>query len=292
MRRQRPDAGPTPLPDLFPYAALTGALGFLPLPFLDEYANAQVRGAMLNHVAARHGLSLDPYARERLARGYKPSTGVARRVGLKAVGLVFRRVFAVLNAGVAAEDAAQTLILGHLFDRYCTLMHDRSEGRTVVGEMAAIRIRGALDSAVLKASRSARKDLFQRSMSRALGSLRDLPSGVVDTLRQLVKRRPLGAERMVDQLIQEEQGYFTRVAERAVSALNGMGNAYLQRVQEAFDAAMDYRPGGAAAKTGRRAASRRRGAAARSRKRAAATQPNGHPNGARGRARRETGPSA
>jgi plasmid stability protein len=133
------------------YTALGGLTGSVPLPWLPDALARRVRGALAHDIAARHGLSLSPEAREILA---EPSPGgdhprglvgqAARFVGRR----LLRRVAPIMMLG-PARDAVSMFVFGYLFDRYLEQSRDSHAVRLDAGE--AHELRQAIDGALTHA---------------------------------------------------------------------------------------------------------------------------------------------
>jgi hypothetical protein len=136
------------------YAALGASIGAVPIPWLPDALVRRVRGALLHHVAARHGLSLTPDARTVLAEPSGPdgprglSAQVLRFLGAK---VALRMLAGVGPVSVVwpLRNALRMYVLGHLFDRYLEL--SRTERAVRIDVEEARRVRVAIDSALLRA---------------------------------------------------------------------------------------------------------------------------------------------
>lgn len=131
-------------------SALGAASAFVPLPFLPATVEHRLRGAVVQDVAARHGLSLPPEARETLA-AVLPAGG-ARRV-LKGSSRYFvRRMLrrmGPLGVLAPARVGTEILALGLLFERY---LRQIRRGPTVrISAEEARGVREAIDRAVVRA---------------------------------------------------------------------------------------------------------------------------------------------
>jgi plasmid stability protein len=133
------------------YAFLGASADALPLPFVSDPLVARVRGALLHDFAAAHGVSLSPEARTILAgasaredaqsMGQKAATFVGVRLALR----LLRRLGPIW-AIWPLRQAARTLLLAHLFDRYLDVVRKERAVRVDAGE--ARRVRQAIDGAL------------------------------------------------------------------------------------------------------------------------------------------------
>jgi len=142
--RAHPPAG-----QLGTFALLGAAIGTVPLPWLPDTLARRLRGALVQDIAARHGLPLSPGARTVLAdpAGAKAKHGALaqawRYIGRK---LLVR--FGPLAVVPPLRAGLETYVLGYLFDRYLS-RGERPDGARVEVKEARV-IRSAIDRAVLK----------------------------------------------------------------------------------------------------------------------------------------------
>jgi hypothetical protein len=130
------------------YAALGAAAGTVPLPWLPDVAARRVRGALVQDIAARGGLSLTRDARDLLSE--PAGTEGPRGVGAQAVRFVTRRLlgrFGPLAFAAPLRSGVETFVLGHLFARY--LEGSRVERSTRIDVEEARRVRRAIDRAII-----------------------------------------------------------------------------------------------------------------------------------------------
>lgn len=134
------------------YAALGGAVGAVPLPWLPDSLGRRVRGALVHDIAVRHGLSLTGDARELLAEPSGPDG--PRSLLSQAARFAGRRLARALTAGPLGlvwplREVLRTYTLGHLFDRYLEL--SRVERAVRIDAPEARRVRQAMDGALTRA---------------------------------------------------------------------------------------------------------------------------------------------
>src|SRR5438309_333884 len=101
-----------PFNELLPYAALSGVMGFVPIPFVDGYVMNQAKAAMLKKVAAEHDLKIDRFALRVLMGRFDNGPVLGVRAALGAVRFVFRKTLVMVNAASCADEAMQTFLLG------------------------------------------------------------------------------------------------------------------------------------------------------------------------------------
>lgn len=154
------------------------AASAIPIPFVPERLVGTVRGAVVQDVAARHGLSLTRDARLALAeaRGESPARLLAKRVLGVLSKTVFRRV-GPLGFLTATATSLEVFALGHLFDRW---VEEHRGSRSVrIHEAEARRVRAMIDRATVHAL-SPNVNAKQLPASRAVEDLRDEMTKYVD----------------------------------------------------------------------------------------------------------------
>ena len=126
----------------------------MPLPWVPGALARRVRGALVQDVAARHGVALAADARNLLA---DPSGPKKRRGALaEAFGFLGRKVLVrlgPLSALPPLRAARETFSLGYLFDRYLTRgrpFQPSGSGALRIDGTEAGRVREAIDRAVVR----------------------------------------------------------------------------------------------------------------------------------------------
>lgn len=168
------------------YTTLGALTGTVPLPWIPDALARRVRGALVHDIAARHGLSLSPEARDVLA---EPSSGEGPRTLLRQVGR-FVAVKLLARVGPAAllapaRDALGMFVLGHLFNRYVDASRTDRAIRIDVEE--ARRVRKAIDRALVHALTVAP---VPDDLASAPEEMRDATTQLVDGLLQLAASIP------------------------------------------------------------------------------------------------------
>lgn len=196
-RSDSPEARPVPVRTrpvdrgrLGVYAAVGASIGSVPVPWLPDALARRVRGALVHDVAARHGLSLTPEAREVFAEPSGPDGPrgiVAQALRFFGARLAFR---ALTSIGPVAfvwplRNAMGTYLLGHLFDRYLDLARTERAVRIDVEE--ARRVRLAIDGALLRAVTVVTPSMAEPTV---IDDQRDPSSVVVDALLGLAAGVP------------------------------------------------------------------------------------------------------
>ena len=130
------------------YAALGAAAGAVPLPWLPDAVARRVRGALVQDISVRHGLSITREARELLSE--PAGTEGPRGFGGQAFRFVSRRLlgrFGPLGMVAPIRGGLETFVLGHLFSRY--LEGARRERAARIDVEEARLVRRAIDRALL-----------------------------------------------------------------------------------------------------------------------------------------------
>ena len=164
-------------------AVLTGLslmLGAVPLPFVPHRILRQVRGAVAHDALSRHGVVMVSDARAVLAE--PDSTDRMRKLLRRGVEFASRRIlrrFGPYAALSAIASAFEVFALGHLLERYASRV--RPSGSIRMQEAEALRVRRAIDSAVLRVF-SPGLDTAGLNLPEAPEDLRDELTRWIDTL--------------------------------------------------------------------------------------------------------------
>jgi hypothetical protein len=178
---------------------LTGlslAVSAIPLPILPERLVFQIRGAIVQDAAGRHGLSLTTDARRCLAEsgGESPMRDVLKR-GLGFLSKTFVKKLSPLSTLFTASSAFEVFATGHLVDRYLEQHRGSKSVRIQVDEARALR--KLIDSAVLRAfSPTLKPDPMP--LLPPVEDLRDEFTRWVDTILMLSAGLPGYVERRLD----------------------------------------------------------------------------------------------
>lgn len=130
--------------------------GTVPLPWVPDVLARRVRGSLVQDIAVRHGLALEPGAREALAARAAPGEkhGLMRQAVRFLGSTLAKRALTLTGIGAPlglvgpVRGALDTYVLGHLFDRYLV---ERTQAAQTMGEGEARRVRSAIDRALLRA---------------------------------------------------------------------------------------------------------------------------------------------
>ncbi len=131
------------------FTLLGAAAGSVPLPWIPTTLVRRVRGALVQDIAARHGLALAKEARTVLA---EPS-GKARPPGATREAMRYLAVRALKRVGPIrvlppVRAALDTFVLGRLFARY---LASRASTLHRLDEQEALEVRHIIDGALLRA---------------------------------------------------------------------------------------------------------------------------------------------
>lgn len=185
------------------YAAAAGVLSALPVPFLDSLLASLARGAAMRRVAQRHGVRLEPAARDLLARG---DDGLRTEKGLRVVRSLIGRFVAPLRIWNRAEEALSAFSAAALLDHYLVTADRRpgsplteDEARRIQHAMKGAAGKGATDAlkgmplstfvalkAAVDAARSSDPEgrpAVERMVDALLDALADAPDGVSEAIR-------------------------------------------------------------------------------------------------------------
>ncbi len=145
-----PSAAHRPPPgQLGTFAVLGAAVGTVPLPWIPDALSRRLRGALVQDIAARHGVALSGGARGILA---DPS-GSRRKQGAVAQAFTYLGRKLLVRFGPLAvlpplRAGLETYVLGYLFDRYLSV--GRSGGGSRVEVKEARLVRSAIERAVVR----------------------------------------------------------------------------------------------------------------------------------------------
>jgi hypothetical protein len=160
------------------YAALGGASGVVPFPWLPNALTRRLRGALAQDIASRHGLSLTKEARALLA---EPEPREAAR-GLfgEAIRFASRKLFtrfSPLAILPPVRGAAHVFALGHLLDRY--IEKNRSLRSVRIDEEEAKLVRKGIDAAMMSVI-NPELAVERAPRLNAAEDLRDAPTQMLD----------------------------------------------------------------------------------------------------------------
>lgn len=215
------------------YSVLGGLCPLIPVPFVDDWALAQVQRRMLREVARARGAALAPEAVKILAGSDDRGAGclgwsvwAVREVVGAILGKLFRTVFFFLTIRRSVRRSSETLHLGYLFD------HALEQGRAVTVDEARV-----LRAAVLATLKEVDAQPIYRTLLRDFRrSLSLLLQGAALFGRFLPRRRKrketdLSAQSEVFERQEELLGGFT---DRLAADLWG-NQAYFAALESAFD---------------------------------------------------------
>jgi hypothetical protein len=141
-----PNAPQSPMGQLGVFAVLGAAARVVPVPWLPNALAERLRGALVQDIAARHGVALTPGARSTLAspvgakQGHSPWSEALAYLGRR----LFAR-FGPLSALLPARAAIETYVLGYLLDHYLAVVPHGSQLET----REARHVRRAIERAVM-----------------------------------------------------------------------------------------------------------------------------------------------
>jgi hypothetical protein len=131
------------------FTLLGAAAGSVPLPWVPTSLVRRVRGALVQDVALRHGLSLSPEARAVLVEPSRTEGGSrATREALRYLALRMLGRLGPIQFLGPVRSALTTFVLGHLFARY---LASRQEESVRIEEREAVSLRRIIDRALAHA---------------------------------------------------------------------------------------------------------------------------------------------
>lgn len=208
---------------------VAGAVGMLPVPYLDDLLAGAVRGGLLRRVAELRRVDVDANAISQLAT--PQASRLLQAAGLGSVALggtrrFWRRLAAPLIVMRRVDEAMQTYQVGTLFDHYCAVHHI---GFGLDGERAA-EVRRAIDAAV-RAARDERIERTFRKILRAPGAMFLMLPRALSRWRR--RKEPVTAEPLDERVRLVESSGFVR---RAVGRVAAVEDGYVRALCDAFDA--------------------------------------------------------
>ena len=187
------------------HAAAAAALGAIPVPVLDRYAQSLVRGSAFRRVCLAHDVRLSPKARKALAASGPRSSWLARFV-------------APLRWADRAEDAVRLMTDAALLDRY--LRRGPREGWRREG--------AALEEPEARRIVAAWQAARRTGTARAL---RAAPGGLWGTVRD--------AGRSVVELDHEDRPPLERLIDTLLDALSEVPDEVIDALAVPFDACFE-----------------------------------------------------
>jgi uncharacterized protein (DUF697 family) len=131
------------------FALLGAAAGSVPLPWVPSTLIRRVRGALVQDLAARYGISISPQARLVLADPTRDApTNRATREAVRYLAFRMLGRFGPIQLLTPVRAALGTFVLGHLLARYFA-SRDPTQKRIDLEE--AEDLRGVIDDAMIQA---------------------------------------------------------------------------------------------------------------------------------------------
>lgn len=141
-----PSRSPLPAGRLGAFTLLGAAAGTVPLPWVPAALARRVRGALVQDIVARHGLSLSPEARDVFAEPDRRER--SKSFGREAMKFLTKRMLGRLGPLALfppVRSGVDTFVLGHLVSRYLV---SRQEPSIRIHEEEAITVRRIIDRAL------------------------------------------------------------------------------------------------------------------------------------------------
>jgi uncharacterized protein (DUF697 family) len=169
-------------------ALIAGAVGLVPVPYVDELLAEAVRGDLIRRLATLRGLTVDNNAVAALTSPAPNRALTAAGWGAIAVGgtrRVFRRLAASLLVVRRVDEAMHTFQVGTLFDHYGARHHT---GGGLDGLRAA-SLRVAMDESIRTARNGTLERTFRRALQISTGAAQRLMrAGGLERAAQLLER--------------------------------------------------------------------------------------------------------
>lgn len=198
--------GAAPSGRLAVLSAYAIAANAIPLPFVPDRLLSRVRGAVVQDVASRHGISLTADARKILADPSSDQRTALVRVAEGLVRQLLRR-FGPLGTVTAVSRGLEVYALGHLLDRYLRDARPSAKVRMPLEE--AQKVREAIDKAMIR-SLSPTLQPHETTIGSSPEDLRDEITRWVDTALLTSATLPSYMERRLeaafDQVLTEIPG--------------------------------------------------------------------------------------
>ncbi len=218
-------------------AILAGAVGLVPVPWIDDLLAGAVRAALLRKLGELRRVDLDANAIDFLTTPRGSRVLHAATFGAAALGATrraFRHIATSLIVVRRADEAVQTFQVGTLFEHYAAHHHT---GFGLDGKRAEA-VRRAMDRAVSQARSSAVEQTFRRALAASGRAALAVPRNLIGRLRK--KKSPDGADAVAGEPIEErlERAAGSNPIARAVARLDAeLDKNYVHALTAAFDAA-------------------------------------------------------
>jgi hypothetical protein len=229
---------------------VAGAVGLVPVPFLDDWLAATVKRGTIRRIAEARRVDVDEGAVRAVAEGIVPPPSWKQLLGSTAVtafmNRAMRRVMLVWGITKRAEDSRKSFAVATLFDHYCTRLHVGA----AIDEAAGRRVRAAIDQAIRSEPPGISSRVFKKAIVGSGRAILRAPLKAVDGLTGGRLRKLLGrgetdeaearAEEVVDEAIVEvtqEGGPLMRAVRSVEAELSHAGAGWLDELIVGFEAA-------------------------------------------------------
>ena len=229
--------------------ALLGSLaGFVPVPFLDDWAISKILGGGYRRIAAAHQVDLDDEAVTNLVHGTTPPPSLLDMatggIMLRIAGRAARRMMIAISTINRARSAARTFMTMTLFDHYCAKLH---RGLALDGP-TALALRDEIGRAIDNTPGALAFHPFRRgALSAARATLRaplelaDLASG--GRVRKLLAKKSEVTEAehvdelelAMEQALADKNGFLARTVAAVEVQLSSEANPFLDGAIESLD---------------------------------------------------------
>jgi hypothetical protein len=219
-------------------AIVAGAVGLIPVPYLDDLLATRVRRTLVRRLAEIRGLDLDDEAVQVLAAPTGSRILGAATVGTLALGPT-RRLFRTLsfsfNVLRRVDEAVDTFLVTTLFDHYAAKHH---VGLGLDGE-GAERLRRVIDKSVGQVRGDALRGAFKRALRSSAAFLLAAPRGAIALLsrKKKVDAAAANEDAQVEAEVNEaaHSPMVRRALERVEAEMVALEKSHLEGLLERFD---------------------------------------------------------
>ena len=231
-------------------AVLASFAGVVPVPFVDDWAIANILGGGYKRIAASHQVDLDKEAVTNLVHGSSKPPSIADMaasgIAYRLAGRAARRMLLALATVGRARSAARTFVTMTLFDHYCAKLH---RGLALDGP-TALALRDEISRAIDQTPGALAFHPFRRGALNAARATLRAPLELADlasrgALRRLLAKRAGGditepehvddMEQAMEQVLAEKSGFLARTVAAVEVQLSSEQNPFLDGAIEALD---------------------------------------------------------
>ena len=228
---------------LVTHAIFVGLTPLIPVPVLDDLAQAYFRRRLVRTLAASRGRALRPEELDALAS--EPGGGCLRGCAVQAVlyplKKIFRKVFYFLEWKRAADLTSQTYHFGYLLDY---ALRPRAGGDSLVNTRGAAEVRAAIEAVCRESPIRPVESAVGGTFRQSKRVLRSAASLLAQTLRRLAGARPGREEvaRAIESVEPEEEREIETVVTRMQKSLANVPEEHFRALRARLDARLGVPP--------------------------------------------------